>query len=158
ELERDLAGYLLQVSQAQLATARQQLRDHEYQLLSVLSDSHDNYVEPPSLLLDLDAPLVPAGLAGEHDTTAEPAIGRTLYDLLKAQAEHLRRVSDELTQTREALNERKLLERAKALLMKNLKLSEDEAYRRIQKRAMDSHMRIAEVCGLLIEAAEKAGG
>lgn len=158
ELERDLANYLLNLSQAQLSRAKQQLRDHEYQLLSVFSDSQESYAEPPSLLLDLDAPLVPAGLAGSNPSSSEPAIGRTLYDLLKAQAEHLRRVSDELCETREALNERKLLERAKALLMKNLKLSEDDAYHRIQKRAMDSHMRVAEVCELLIEAAEKAGG
>ncbi|WP_108126572.1 nitrate- and nitrite sensing domain-containing protein [Saccharospirillum mangrovi] len=157
ELERDLASYLLALSQAQLTKAKQQLRDHEYHLLSVLADHQDAYAEPPSLLLDLDAPLVPAGLAGSHSTESEPVIGRTLYDLLKAQAEHLREVSDELFETREALNERKLLERAKALLMKSLKLSEDEAYHRIQKRAMDSHMRVTEVCELLIEAAEQAG-
>lgn len=58
------------------------------------------------------------------------------------EVEALRRENEEL---RRRLESRKLIERAKGLLIQKLGLSEPEAYRRIQKTAMDTRRPMAEV-------------
>lgn len=64
---------------------------------------------------------------------------------------HLRR---ELSDARRALQDRKALDRAKALLMKARGLSEDEAHRLIRTQAMRSSQRMGEVARALLAAAE----
>lgn len=83
---------------------------------------------------------------------------RSIYDLIREQNEHLLAVKSQLDEARKTLAERKLVEQAKGLLMKSLKLTEEQAYRRIQQRAMESNMRLAEVSQVLIDAARRAGG
>lgn len=50
----------------------------------------------------------------------------------------------------EALENRKFIERAKGLLMKKYKLEEDEAYRLIQRRSMDSGRSMKEIAMTII--------
>jgi response regulator NasT len=52
---------------------------------------------------------------------------------------------DELDRTKLALEERKLIDRARGLLMKEKGLSEEEAYALMRKVAMNEKMRIGEV-------------
>lgn len=89
------------------------------------------------------------------ERAAPPDLARSVYDLVRGQAEHIKQMSDELYEARRALTERKQIERAKGLLMHNLKLTEEQAFRRMQKRAMEQNIRLAEVAESLIEAAEQ---
>jgi len=54
----------------------------------------------------------------------------------------------------EELKTRKFVERAKGILMKSLGISEDEAYRKIQKRAMDARRTMREIAEAIILAKE----
>lgn len=65
-----------------------------------------------------------------------------------------RRMRDELTETKRALEERKLIDRAKGLLMKAKSCSEDEAYALLRKAAMDQGRKISEVAAALVTAAD----
>lgn len=65
-----------------------------------------------------------------------------------------RRMRDELTETKRALEERKLIDRAKGLLMKARGLNEDEAYSLLRKTAMDQGRKISEVAAALVTAAD----
>lgn len=65
--------------------------------------------------------------------------------------EALRRENEEL---RRRLESRKLVERAKGLLIQKLGLSEPEAYRRIQKTAMDTRRPMAEVAQAVLLSEE----
>src|SRR3954467_8966992 len=56
-----------------------------------------------------------------------------------------RHVETELAAARALLEERRLIERAKAILMKNRKMSEPEAYRWLQKKAMNESRKLAQV-------------
>jgi response regulator NasT len=67
------------------------------------------------------------------------------------QFEALRKEAADL---RQALEDRKLIERAKGLLMKKVGLDEQEAFRRLQKVAMDSNRRMAEVAQMVLTADE----
>ncbi len=55
------------------------------------------------------------------------------------------RVETELAAARALLDERRLIERAKAILMKNRKMTEPEAYRWLQKKAMNESRKLAQV-------------
>lgn len=56
-----------------------------------------------------------------------------------------RHVETELAAAKALLNERRLIERAKAILMKNRKMTEPEAYRWLQKKAMNESRKLAQV-------------
>jgi response regulator NasT len=61
----------------------------------------------------------------------------------------LRRETDDL---RQALEERKLIERAKGLLMRQIGLEEEAAFRRLQKLASESNHRLVDVARQLLAA------
>ena len=64
-----------------------------------------------------------------------------------------RRMRDELAETKRALEERKVIDRAKGLLMRAKGLDEDAAYALLRKTAMDQNRRIADVASALVTAA-----
>ena len=67
------------------------------------------------------------------------------------------RLRRELEETRSQLAERKVIDRAKGILMKSRGLSEEEAYRLLRKTAMDQNRRVAQVAESLVTAAGLLG-
>ncbi len=65
------------------------------------------------------------------------------------------RMEKELSSLKESLENRKLVERAKGILMKRKSISEGEAYRRIQKMSMDSRVSMKDIALKIIELSEK---
>ena len=59
----------------------------------------------------------------------------------------------ELKQAETSLKERKIIERAKGLLMQQRSCSEDEAYSALRKLAMQRNKRLAEIAASVIDAA-----
>jgi response regulator NasT len=55
------------------------------------------------------------------------------------------RVETELAAAKTQLEERRAMEKAKAILIKNRKMTEPEAYRWLQKKAMDENRKLAQV-------------
>lgn len=68
------------------------------------------------------------------------------------------RLQEELAEARSALAERKMLDRAKAILMKRRGVDEPTAYALLRKQAMDSGRRIAEIAEALVTAESLLGG
>jgi len=64
------------------------------------------------------------------------------------------RLQEELDKTKNALEERRVIERAKGILMKAKDLSEEEAYRLLRKTAMNEKKKIAEIARSVVTAAE----
>jgi AmiR/NasT family two-component response regulator len=60
----------------------------------------------------------------------------------------------EVSEARQALADRKLVERAKSLLMQSLSLSEPDAFRRIQQAARRRNLKLVEMARLLLEDAD----
>ncbi len=82
---------------------------------------------------------------------------KPVLDVAMARFRHEERLRQELADAKGALNERKLVDRAKGLLMKRHGIGEDEAYARLRKQAMDKNLKMAEVAQRLIDAAELLG-
>jgi response regulator NasT len=57
----------------------------------------------------------------------------------------------EVTKAQQALEDRKLVERAKGLLMSALNLSEHDAFRRLQTTARERNLRLADVARRIVE-------
>jgi len=68
--------------------------------------------------------------------------------------ENLRR---ELADARSQLSDRKVVERAKGLLMKRHGLSEEESYARLRKTAMDKGLKLADLAQRMIDALDLLG-
>ena len=83
-----------------------------------------------------------------------PQLGRSILDLVQDQAQRLQAVSDELETVRASLNERRLVERAKGLLMAHRNLREDEAHKTLRQMAMNQNRRIVDVAEALLSMAE----
>ncbi|MDE2477474.1 MAG: ANTAR domain-containing protein, partial [Betaproteobacteria bacterium] len=60
----------------------------------------------------------------------------------------------QLDDARRQLVERKTVERAKGLLMKRLRVDEDEAFARLRRLAMEKGLKLAEIAQRLLDAAE----
>ncbi len=78
-----------------------------------------------------------------------PAIEVTLARFREFEAVH-----KELGDMKEAMEVRKLVERAKGILMSRSGLSESEAFRRIQKHSMDTRKTMREVAQAIVTADE----
>ena len=78
-------------------------------------------------------------------------LGRSLIELTQAQASRLQGLSDELENTRKALRERKLIERAKGLIMAHQEMNEEEAYRFLRKTSMDQSKSMADMAQAILD-------
>jgi response regulator NasT len=81
----------------------------------------------------------------------------SIVEVACARFEEFQRLKLELADANLKLSERKLVERAKGLLMKQRALSEDEAYHALRRLAMSRKLRLGEAAQQLIDAAELLG-
>ena len=79
---------------------------------------------------------------------------KNILDLCISRFNAFSRLQNELDRTRSALEERKVIDRAKGILMKVKNLSEESAYALLRKTAMNENKKIVEVAQSVITAAE----
>ena len=77
---------------------------------------------------------------------------KPVMDAAVARFHMFQRMRTELETTKRALEERKVIDRAKGLLMKAKGIDEDAAYALLRKTAMDQGRRVAEVAEALVTA------
>lgn len=82
-------------------------------------------------------------------------IGRleSVIDVAIARFEEHQALQRELTETRRKLSERKVIEKAKGILMKSRGLDEDAAYAALRKLAMEKSQPLAKVAANVVEMA-----
>jgi response regulator NasT len=92
---------------------------------------------------------VVAGLAPER---VKPVL-----DVAMARFHHEEGLRRELADVRTELSDRKLIDRAKGLLISRHGLSEEEAYARLRRTAMDKGLKLADVAQRLIDVSDLLG-
>ena len=151
-LEDAMAARLLRVSRQRVSDAQSEL-GHHYTQLQQMKSADWNNLPALAVLFDPEVPGLYGGVAATGIATLRgQPLAHSLYDLIRSQVAHIQRVSTELEETRKTLTERKLVERAKGLLTKSLRMNEDDAYRTMQQRAMDMNLKLAEVAERIINA------
>lgn len=63
----------------------------------------------------------------------------------------------ELSETRHKLAERKVIDRAKGILMNNQRLTEDQAYQKLRSMAMNKNLKLAEIAQRIIDVEDLLG-
>ncbi len=79
---------------------------------------------------------------------------KPILDAAMARFHMMQRMRVELTETRRALDERKVIDRAKGILMRNRGIGEEEAYGLLRKAAMDQGKRLVDLAQALVMATD----
>jgi response regulator NasT len=82
---------------------------------------------------------------------------KPVLDVAMARFNADQKLRNELSDTKLKLAERKTVERAKGLLMERHTISEDEAYSKLRRMAMDKNLKLSELAQRLIDAADLLG-
>lgn len=110
---------------------------------------------------DEDTSHVPAAVAA--GVTAYIVAGlapqriRPILEVALARFAHDEALRAELAQARNALSARKTIDRAKGLLMQRQGLSEQQAYDKLRKLAMDKGLKLGELAQRVLDAADLLG-
>lgn len=81
-------------------------------------------------------------------------LSRDIFEALQKQSRHLQTVSQELVAARAALEERKVVERAKGVLMSAQSITEEVAYRLLRDKAMNQNRRLVDVAESVLSMAD----
>ncbi|MDM0050714.1 nitrate regulatory protein [Variovorax sp. J22R115] len=141
-IEERLADDLHRICQQKTAQARAELQTHQA-LLAKVSGQPD---ATAAAYFDGPATLDPAPYGRQLE--------RSILDMVQEQSHRLQAMSDELDTVRAALNERKLVERAKGLLMAHRRISEQEAHKMLRQTAMNQNRRLIDVAESVLAMAE----
>lgn len=150
-LQSALVDALQNRSAALIRDAERDLQDSEG-LIDALRDNPPDGAE-------LADPFFDPALPFEQSVSFVPPVGElkhpthSVIELLQTQSERLAKMENELSATRKALNERKIIERAKGILMARFKLTEEEASQNLSKASEDRGRSLVEVAESLLSLA-----
>jgi response regulator NasT len=100
---------------------------------------------------------VAAGVSAYVVAGLAPQRIRPILDVAMARFAHEQALRAELADARTELQDRKTIDRAKGLLMQRQGLSEQAAYEKLRKTAMDKGLRLGEVARRMLDMAELLG-
>jgi two-component system, response regulator / RNA-binding antiterminator len=100
---------------------------------------------------------VAAGVSAYVVAGLAPERIRPILDVAMARFEHEQGLRRELADARGELQDRKVIDRAKSLLMERQNLNEAAAYARLRKAAMDKGLKLGEVAQRMLDAADLLG-
>lgn len=107
---------------------------------------------------DTIASAIKAGVSAYVADGMNPDRVRPIVQVAVARFREFQALKNELQKTRDQLADRKLIDKAKGLLMKHRKFNEDEAYHAMRKLAMERNQRLADTARNVIEVFEMLGG
>jgi len=126
--------------------------------LEQLTTIHDNQPRPVVMFAsdenrDTIRAAVQAGVSAYVTQGVENARVTSVIETAIAQFNQHQSVVDELKRTKQTLVERKTLDRAKGILMKRRRCSEDEAFALLRQAAMNHKKRLGQVAEEIVQAA-----
>ncbi len=130
-------------------------RDYLEDLMSISQETP----RPIALLVgEEDRPLmaraVRAGVSIYAVDGLSAKLVRSIMETVSGHFHRFQKVNEELEKSRAALNDRKLIERAKGLLMAHRDLNEEQSYRMLRKMAMDQNKKLVEVAETVLNMAD----
>ena len=141
-VEDRLAAELRALCERKTVEARAELQHYQHVLGTLAPHS-----EGATFFDDADAQSSEPAHFGRH-------LERSVLDMVQEQSRRLQAMSDELDTVRASLNERKVVERAKGLLMAHRRLSEDDAHKMLRQTAMNQNRRLIDVAESVLAMAD----
>jgi hypothetical protein len=140
-VEDRLAADLRALCERKTSQARTELQDYQQLLDTLVPQAGALFFD------DADAQAAAPAQFGRH-------LERSVLDMVQEQSHRLQAMSDELETVRASLNERKIVERAKGLLMAHRRLSEEEAHKMLRQTAMNQKRRLVDVAESMLAMAD----
>jgi hypothetical protein len=160
-IESSLSQQLIAVSIRKVKESETELKAHKTDMERqvYLAGSSDS---PLTTLFKLDMPGLLGVNSGNEHNQAENSISpkkgnhlqKPIYDLLLKQSRRIEEMSGELDVAKQSLSDQKLVNRAKLLLIQQLKLSETEAHHKIQQAAMKKGLTLVGVAENIIKVSK----
>jgi two-component system, response regulator / RNA-binding antiterminator len=97
---------------------------------------------------------ITAGVSAYIVAGLEPARIRPILAVAMARFEHEQGLRRELADAKTELDDRKLIDRAKGMLMQRQNLTEQAAYEKLRKAAMDKGIKLGEVARRMLDMAD----
>jgi response regulator NasT len=168
------AGYHITVRTANTDKLLQQVRDAQPDVILIdidlpdrdtleqLSDVGQNQPRPIVMFAERSDPettaaALRAGVSAYVVDDLNPRRLQPIMEVAIARFREYQALRRELEETRNRLAERKVIDKAKGLLMAQRNLSEEEAYQTLRKLAMDRNQRIGEVARTVASLLEMLG-
>ncbi|MDS4029107.1 MAG: ANTAR domain-containing protein [Candidatus Contendobacter sp.] len=165
------AGYRITVRTAGTRKLLQQVRETKPDVILIDIDlpDRDTLEQLREIGQDQPRPIVMFAERSDPETTAaalragvsayvvddlNPRRLQPIMDVAIARFREYQALRRELEETRSRLAERKVVEKAKGLLMAQRSLNEEEAYQTLRKLAMDRNQRIGEVARTVVSLLE----
>jgi two-component system, response regulator / RNA-binding antiterminator len=165
------AGYEVVAEERSSAKLNERVTEIQPDVIIIDTDSPSRDVLEQVVVVSQDAPRPIVMFTDDASSGAIQAsirAGVTAYIVAGMQAERLkpilevaqarfqadRELRDELKAMHGRLADRKVIERAKGILMQQKQVNEDEAYRLMRKLAMDRSLKLLDVAQKIIEAAQ----
>lgn len=155
--EEKLVSTLVELCEAKMQAARQDIAQWAALQNGTLTASLAPANTAATDFFGPHGPLCPpeptAGQAVATDAPLGPLVGKTILDLVHEQNVRLQLMEAELDTVRASLQERKVIERAKGLLMAHRQLSEDGAHKLMRQTAMHQGKKMLDVAQAILSVA-----
>lgn len=152
-VETGLLASLQNLCIQRIDEARQAMNKHQDLIITL-----DTHPDETLIVLRSNASVAqstpPASQEFFHDEGIGAKLGRSVFELVQHQAHDLQHMQDELAKARVVIDNKKLQEKAKLLLMKHQDLTEDQAYKLLREMAMNQRKNITEIAQSIVDMAQ----
>lgn len=150
-----------------------QMQQHQPDVILIDLDSPDRDVLESLSIINMHNPMPVVMFSKQNDTdfitqavqsgvtayqldTVSPSKVKPVIDLAMAQFKAFQSVRDELDSTRSQLADRKIIERAKGLLMEVHEVNEEQAFSTLRSLAMETNQKLAVTAQNVVTMLEKS--
>lgn len=145
EIETDIVIFSMESPDEEILASMRSINQHQPKPVVMFAEKSDSETISKAVKAGVSAYVVD----GLNESRIKP-----IMDVAIARFREFQALKEELTQTKSDLADRKILDKAKGIIMKQRSCSEDDAYRALRKLAMDRNEKIASVAKSVIEVSE----
>lgn len=132
-----------------LTAASEIMKKKKYPIIFVTGYHDENYIKRGT---EVGAYYYLQKPVDEFDLKSAISIALARYGDHQKLSDNLKDVSIELDEAKQALIDRKIIERAKGILMDKFDMSEDKAFKYLQKKSQNKNIKIVEAAKGIIDA------
>ena len=153
----EASGLAMQINSVEPDLVLIDMTDPSRDMLEEMALASGPLDRPVAMFVDqsddaLTTAAIEAGVSAYVIDGMRPERVKPVLDAAIARFQMFKRMRTELAETKRALEERKVIDRAKGMIMKARGVDEDEAYALLRKAAMDQGKRLADVAEALVSS------
>ena len=147
KIEQNIADQLIDTAAMQIACAQRSLNTNK----QVLNNMVEQQIAPAfgQLAIKQPEPEVNQNIAADKLNS-----NKTMYDLIIEQSQHIKQINQALLDAKKVISEQKVIHQAKYILIEQLKLTEEQAHKQLQKQAMDTHKTLFSVAQTIVQMSD----